>query len=84
MRLKKRIGKNKAIVAMARKLSVVICNTLAKGQDFVEMQAFQKLYERKINNMGSKAKGVEKIEANYVQRLIAQEVIRLQSNKLLS
>ena len=50
-RLKKRIGRNRSIIAMARKLAVVIYNMLAKKKEFVEEHAFKTLKEKKLKNM---------------------------------
>ena len=83
-KLKKRDGKNRTIIAMARKLAVVVCNMLARNQDFVDLHAFAKLYERKLERMGTATSGVQKLDGDYATGLIRKEVIRLQSNKLLS
>ena len=83
-KLKKRIGKNRAIIAMARKLSIVIYNMLARNQDFVELGALQDLYDRKVGKMESMTKNVQGLDKESVKRLIGGGVIKLQSNKLLS
>ncbi len=83
-KLKKRIGKNKAIVAMARKLAVTIYNMLAKNQDFVDISTCAGLGENKADRMQSMAKKAQTMDSESVKRLIDKGVIRLQSNKLLS
>lgn len=83
-KLKKRIGKNGAIVAMARKLAVTIYNMLAKNQDFVDISICAGLGENKADRMQSMAKKAQTMDSESVKRLIDKGVIRLQSNKLLS
>jgi hypothetical protein len=84
MNLNMWIGDKKAILAMARKPSVVIYNMLVKDQDFVEMQAFKNLHERKLRSMEMTANKVQQLEKNYVTGLIRKEVLRFQSNEILS
>jgi hypothetical protein len=55
-KLKKRIGRNRSIIAVARKLAVVIYNMLEKKKEFVEEHAFKTLKERKLKNMESRSK----------------------------
>jgi hypothetical protein len=83
-KLKKRIGRNRAIIAMARKLAVVIYNMLAGNQDFVDLDALQSLYNGKVGKMQSIAKDVQKVDRETVKRLIDEGVIKLESNKPLS
>lgn len=83
-KLRKRVGNKKAIIAMARKLSVVIYNMLAKNKDFMDRHAFTTLYERKLERMQTEGENVQKLEVSYATGLINREVIRLQSNELLS
>ena len=83
-KLKKRIGRNRAIIAMARKLSVVIYNMLARNQDFVDLDASKALYDGKVGKMQSMAKDVQKVDRESAKRLIDEGVIKLESNKLLS
>ena len=56
-KLMKKIGKNRAIIAIARKLAVAIFNMLSKNQHFVDDHAFKALYERKLKNMNQEEKG---------------------------
>lgn len=83
-KLKKRIGRNKAMVAMARRLSVTIYNMLAKNQDFVDLKTHMGLCEDKADRMQLLARKAQSMGSESVRRLIDEGVITLQSNKLLS
>ncbi|MCL5987346.1 MAG: IS110 family transposase [Candidatus Thermoplasmatota archaeon] len=83
-KLKKRIGKNRAIIATARKLAVVIFKMLSKNQHFVDDYMFQTLYERKLKNMESRAKMAKEFQQKDMEKIIGEVNIQSQSIKLLS
>ena len=83
-KLKKRIGKNRAIIATARKLAVIIFNMLSKNQHFVDDYMFQTLYERKLKNMESSSKMAQEFQQKDMEKIIGEVNIQLQSIKLLS
>lgn len=49
-KFRRKIGKNRSLIAMARKLAVVIYNMLARNQPFVEEHISKTLKERKLKN----------------------------------
>jgi hypothetical protein len=49
--MKKRMGKSRSIITMARKLTVFIYNMLEKRKELVEEHPFKTLKERKLKNM---------------------------------
>jgi hypothetical protein len=55
-KMKKRIGKNMALIAIARKLAVKIYNMIAKKHGFVENQLINALKERKLKAMETRSK----------------------------
>ena len=83
-KLKKRIGKNRAIIATARKLAVIIFNMLSKNQHFVDDYMFQTLYERKLKNMESSSKMAQEFQQKDMEKIIGEVNIQSQSIKLLS
>ena len=83
-KLKKRIGKNRAIIARARKLAVIIFNMLSKNQHFVDDYMFQTLYERKLKNMESSSKMAQEFQQKDMEKIIGEVNIQSQSIKLLS
>lgn len=54
-RMKKRIGMNRVIIAVVRKLAVVIYKMLEKEEDFVEEHAFITLNEKKLKRMAARS-----------------------------
>ena len=82
--MKKRIGKNMAIIATARKLAVIIFNMLSKNQHFVDDYMFQTLYERKLKNMESSSKMAQEFQQKDMEKIIGEVNIQSQSIKLLS
>ena len=83
-KMKKRIGKNRAIIATARKLAVIIFNMLSKNQHFVDGCMFQRLYERKIKNMESSSKMAREFQQKDTEKIIGEVNMRSSSIKLLS
>ena len=83
-KMKKRIGKNRAIIATARKLAVIIFNMLSKNQHFVDDYMFQTLYERKLKNMESSSKMAQEFQQKDMEKIIGEVNIQSQSIKLLS
>ena len=83
-KLKKRIGKNRAIIATARKLAVVIFKMLSKNQHFVDDYMFQTLYERKLKNMESRGNMAQKFKPEDMEKIIGDVNILSKSTKLLS
>ena len=67
-KMKKRIGKNRAIIATARKLAVIIFNMLSKNQHFVDDYMFQTLYERKLKNMESSSKMAQEFQQKDMEK----------------
>ena len=67
-KLKKRIGKNRAIIATAGKLAVIIFNMLSKNQHFVDDYMFRTLYERKLKNMESGAKMAQEFQQKDIKK----------------
>ena len=60
LRLSKRIGKSKAIVATARKLLIIIYHTLTKHQEYEERD--DDLTSRKIKRMKAKSKRLNRLK----------------------
>jgi transposase len=83
-KLKKRIGKNRAIIAVARKLAVTIFKMLSKNQHFVDDYAFKTLYERKLKNMESRGNMAQKFKPEDMEKIIGDVNILSKSTKLLS
>ena len=83
-KLRKRIGKNRAIIAVARKLAVVIFNMLARKQCFVDDHWGRKLYERKLKAMESRGGRSKEFRYEDMERIIGMISITSQSTKLLS
>ena len=83
-KLKKRIGRYRSIIAVARKLAVVIYNMLEKKKEFVEEHAFKALKERKLKNMESRSKRPHGFSRDEMETVIKEAVISSKSNKLLS
>ena len=50
-KLKYLLRKNKAIISIARKLSIIIYNILSGNQDFVKLDAIRALYDGKVGKM---------------------------------
>ena len=67
-KLKKRIGKNRAIIATARNPAVKTFNMLSKNQHFVDDYMFQTLYERKLKNMESGAKMAQEFQQKDIKK----------------
>ncbi len=59
-KMKKRIGRNRSVVAIARKLAVTIYNMLAKKEEFVENHMFEALKKRKLKVMEARSNKSEK------------------------
>lgn len=83
-KLKKRIGRNRSIIAVARKLAVTIFNMLAKNQHFVEEHAFKPLLEKKLKNMESKGEKAHEFKQEDMEKVIRESNICEESTKLLS
>ena len=83
-KLKKRIGKNRAIIAIARKLAVTIFNMLSKNQHFVDDYAFKTLCEKKLKNMESRGKMAQEFKPEDMEKVIGEVNILSKSTKLLS
>ena len=83
-KLKKRIGKNRAIIAIARKLAVTIFNMLSKNQHFVDDHAFKALYERKLKNMESRKERAHEFKLEDMEKIIGEVNMVSKSTKLLS
>ena len=75
-KLKKRIGKNRDIIATAGKLAVIIFNMLSKNQHFVDDYMFQTLYERKLKNMESGAKMAQEFQQKDIKKIRGTPKIR--------
>ena len=75
-KLKKRIGKNRAIMATARKLAVIIFKMLSKNQHFEDDYAFKTLYERKLKNMESRGKMAHEFKLEDMEKIIGEVNIR--------
>ena len=71
-KLMKRIGKNRAIIAIARKLAVAIFNMLSKNQHFVDDHAFKALYERKLKNMESRKERAHEFNLEDMEKIIGR------------
>jgi len=72
------------IIAMARKLAVVIHNMLARNQAFVEDHMFKSLKERKLKNMECRAKMSHEFSQEDMESIIGEIAIVSKSTKLLS
>jgi len=83
-KLKKRIGKNRSIIAMARKLAVIIFNMLAKKKEFVEEHMFKTLKEKKIKNMETRGNMAHEFKREEMEKIIGEINIPHKSTKLLS
>ena len=83
-KLKKRIGKNRSIIAMARKLTVIIFNMLAKKKEFVEGHMFKTLKEKKIKNMETRGNMAHEFKREEMEKIIGEINIPPKSTKLLS
>ena len=83
-KLKKGIGKNRAIITIARKLAVTIFNMLSKNQHFVDDYAFKALYERKLKNMESRKERAHEFKLEDMEKIIGEVNIVFKSTKLLS
>lgn len=66
---KKRIGRNRSIIAIARKLAVAIFNMLAKNQHFVEEHAFKLLLEKKLKNMESRGEKPQEFKQENMEKV---------------
>ena len=75
-KLKKRIGKNRAIIATARKLAVIIFKMLSKNQHFEDDYAFKTLHERKLKNMESRGKMAHEFKLEDMEKIIGEVNIR--------
>ena len=83
-KLKKKTGKNRAIIATARKLAVIIFNMLSMNQHFVDEYMFQTLYKRKFKNLESGSKMAQEFQQKDIKKIIGEVNIQSQSIKLLS
>ncbi len=83
-KMKKRIGRNRSVVAIARKLAVTIYNMLAKKEEFVENHMFEALKKRKLKVMEARSNKSEKFTKEDMEKVIGEVMISSKSNKLLS
>ena len=78
---KKKMGKNRAMTAMARKLEVVIYNMLARNQPFVEKHKSKTLKERKLKSLESRVGRWTKFTHEDMEKIIGKIVIVSKSKK---
>ena len=83
-KMKKRIGRNRALIAVARKLAVTIYNMLAKKEEFAENHLFESLKERKLKAMEKRSGKVKEFTKEDMEKIIGEMTISSKSNKLLS
>ena len=70
LRIVRRLGKNRAIIAVARKLAEIIYMILKKKEAYKEDEEINKLHGRKVNNMMVQGNKVSKIDKENIERLI--------------
>ena len=70
LRIVRRLGKNRAIIAVARKLAEIIYMILKKKEAYKEDEEINKLHGRKVNNMMVQGNKVSKIGKENIERLI--------------
>ncbi len=83
-KMNKKLGKNRTIIAIARKLTVIIYNMLAKKQEFVENHLFKPLLERKLKSMETRSKTSYEFKKEDMEKVIGEITMQTTSNKLLS
>jgi len=83
-KLKKRIGRNRSIIAVARKLAVVIFNMLEKKKEFVEEHAFKAMKEKKLKNMAARSAICHGFSREDMENVIKDVGIHSKSTRLLS
>jgi Transposase and inactivated derivatives len=71
-KMNKKLGKNRTIIAMARKLAVIIFNMLAKKQKFVENRLFKPLLERKLKSMETRPKTSYEFRKEDMEKVIGE------------
>ena len=82
--MKKRIGRNRTLIAVARKLAVTIYNMLAKKEEFAENHLFESLKERKLKAMEKRSGKVKEFIKEDMEKIIGEMTISSKSNKLFS
>ncbi len=83
-KLKKRIGRNRSIIAVARKLAVIIYKMLEKKKEFVEEHAFKTLKEKKLKNMAARSEISHRFSRDDMENVIKEAGIHSKSTRLLS
>ena len=83
-KLKKRIGRNRSIIAVARKLAVIIYKMLEKKKEFVEEHAFKTLKEKKLKNMAARSVTSHRFSRDDMENVIKEAGIHSKSTRLLS
>lgn len=83
-KLKKRIGRNRSIIAVARKLAVIIYKMLEKKKEFVEEHAFKTLKEKKLKNMAARSVISHRFSRDDMENVIKEAGIHSKSTRLLS
>ncbi|MCL4345161.1 MAG: IS110 family transposase [Candidatus Thermoplasmatota archaeon] len=83
-KMKKRIGRNRSIIAVARKLAIVIYNMLEKKKGFVEEHAFKTLKEKKLKNMAARSAISHGFSREDMENVIKDIGIHSKSTRLLS
>ena len=83
-KLKKRIGRNRSIIAVARKLAVIIYKMLEKKKEFVEEHAFKTMKEKKLKNMAARSEISHRFSRDDMENVIKEAGIHSKSTRLLS
>ena len=71
LRIVRRVGKNRAIIAVARKLAEIIYMILKRREAYKEDEEINKLHVRKVKNMIVQGNKVSKIGKEGIERLIS-------------
>lgn len=83
-KMMKRIGRNRAIIAIARKLSVVIYKILEKKKELVEDHVFRTLNEKKLKRMVARSERSKRFQQGAMEKVIKWVGFQSKSAKLLS
>ena len=83
-KLKKRIGRNRSIIAVSSKLAVIIYKMLEKKKEFVEEHAFKTLKEKKLKNMAARSVISHRFSRDDMENVIKEAGIHSKSTRLLS
>ena len=83
-KLKKRIGRNRSIIAVSSKLAVIIYKMLEKKKEFVEEHAFKTMKEKKLKNMAARSEISHRFSRDDMENVIKEAGIHSKSTRLLS